>query len=146
MGKISKNWFDQKIFNFISRTKNSDRMKLPKKYTQSKKFSNENLTKTIFKNENEWEIIIKWVIVVFDWVFFCWRVIYQFAKIVNGKLGTHSCHSTGCLHRGIILFCLNSWERRMQLRTSWFMLRMPPWCRKSQFREKNYVCPPYQLN
>ena len=98
------------------------------------------------KNENEWEIIIKWVIVVFDWVFFCWRVIYQFAKIVNGKLGTHSCHSTGCLHRGIILFCLNSWERRMQLRTSWFMLRVPPWCRKSQFRQKNYVRPPYQLN
>ena len=97
------------------------------------------------KNENEWEIIIKWVIVVFDWVFFCWRVIYQFAKIVNGKLGTHSCHSTGCLHRGIILFCLNSWERRMQLRTSWFMLRVPPWCRKSQFRQKTTFVHPINL-
>ena len=28
----------------------------------------------------------------------------------------------------------------------WFMLRVPPWCRKSQFRQKNYVRPPYQLN
>ena len=80
-------------------------------------------------------------------VFFCWRVIYQFAKICKWQIGHPFVSLDGVSSSGDHpSFCLISWERRMQLRTSWFMLRVPLWCRKSQFRhEKTTFVHPINL-